>query len=127
METKTKFKTVDDYLSSLEENQKNILEELRKAIKKAAPEAKELISYNMPAFKFHGILIYYAIYKKHVGLYPASNTFGAFSEELKGYETSKGTIRFPVEKPLPLDLIERIVKFRVDENVEKEKTSKGKK
>lgn len=117
----TKFKTVDEYLSAFPAGTKAMLKEMRKTIKAAAPDAEEVISYNMPAFKFHGMLVYYAGYKGHIGFYPVSSAIVAFKKELEGYEQSKGTIRFPLDKPLPLALITKIVKFRVKENIEKEK------
>jgi uncharacterized protein YdhG (YjbR/CyaY superfamily) len=122
--TSTKFKTVDEYLSSLPANTKGILEEVRKAIKQAAPQAEELISYNMPAFTLHGRLVYYAAFKNHVGFYPVSSAIKAFQSELSDYKTSKGTIQFPIERPIPYGVITKIVKFRVRENLEKAKVKK---
>ena len=119
--TSTKFKTVDEYLSSLPANTKSILKELRKTIKQAAPQAEELISYNMPAFKLHGGLIWYAAWKEHISLYPRTSRMEAFIKELSEYEGSKGTIKFPIDRPMPFDLISKIVKFRVRENLEKTK------
>lgn len=121
---KTKFKTVDDYFSSLPESTKRILKVLRKTIRQEAPKADELISYNMPAFRLHGMLVYYAAYKQHIGFYPHSSAIKLFKDELKAYETSKGTIQFPLDKPLPLGLITKIVKFRVKENLTKSNTKR---
>ncbi len=118
---RTKFKTVDEYFSTLPPNKRSILKELRKRIKQAAPKAEELISYNIPAFKFHGLLIWYAAFKEHVSLFPKTTVNKAFSKELSKYEVSKGTIKFPIDKPLPFGLIAKIVKFRVKENIEQEK------
>ena len=115
----TTFKTVDEYFSTFPKNVKNILTELRKTIKLAAPEAEELISYNMPAFKLNGILVYYAAYKKHIGFYPTSSGIEAFKNELTGYKWANGSIQFPLDKPLPLELIIKIVIFRVAKNLEK--------
>ena len=95
-------------------------------LKKAAPGAEELISYNMPAFKLHGVLVYYAGYKNHIGFYPTGSAITAFEKELSGYKTSKGTVQFPLETSLPLPLITRIVKFRVKENLEKAEMKKKK-
>lgn len=121
----TKFKTVDEYLSAFPVTTQKLLQEVRQAIKKAAPKAEEMISYNMPAFKFHGALVYYAAYKNHIGFYPTSSGIRVFKEELGNYKTSKGAIQFPVDKPIPLNLISRIVKFRAKENLEKELAKKS--
>jgi uncharacterized protein YdhG (YjbR/CyaY superfamily) len=99
------------------------LETLRQTIRKAAPKAEEVISYQMPAFKFYGMLVYFAAYKTHIGFYPTGSGIASFKKELDKYETSKGTVRFPIDKPLPLGLIGKMVKFRVKENFEK-KTKK---
>jgi uncharacterized protein YdhG (YjbR/CyaY superfamily) len=124
---KRKFNSVDEYFSALSEKASVIIKELRTAIKEAVPEAEEKISYNMPSFRFHGILLYYAAHKEHVGFYPGNaKLITFFKEELKDFETSKGTIRFPFGKPLPIELIKKIVAFRAKENLEKEKR-KGKK
>ncbi len=122
--TSTKFKTVDEYISAFPASTKAILKELRKTIKQAAPQAEELISYNIPAFTLHGRLVYYAAYKKHIGLYPISSAIKAFQKELSDYKTSKGAIQFPLDRPIPFGLITKIVKFRVKENLEKAKTKK---
>jgi uncharacterized protein YdhG (YjbR/CyaY superfamily) len=120
--TTKKFKTVDEYLSSFPPNIKKNLTILRKAIKQAAPEAEEVISYNMPAYKFHGILIYFAAHTNHIGFYPGNKIVNiVFKDDLIEYETSKGTIKFPFEKPIPLRLIKTIVKYRVKENLDKAK------
>ena len=126
--TSKKFKTVDEYFSVIPKNRRDILGQLREAIQQAAPQAEELISYNMPAFRFHGMLVYYAAYGEHIGFYPGAGAIinEAFKNELAGYETSKGTIRFPIEKALPLRLIKNIVKYRVKQNLEKEKAKKKK-
>ena len=127
MEAISKFKTVDEYLSALPANTKEILKELRKTIKQAAPQAEELISYNMPAFKLNGMLVYYAAYKDHIGFYPTPSGIEAFKKELSDYEGAKGSIKFPIDKPLPLGLITKIVKFRLKENLEKAETKVKKK
>jgi len=124
----TKFKTVDEYLSALPPNVKKLLLDLRKAIKQAAPEAEEVISYNMPAYKFHGILVYYMAHKAHIGFYPGSSVIsGIFKNDLTGYKTSKGTIQFPFDKAIPLLLVKKIVKFRIKQNMERAKTKLKKK
>lgn len=119
MDAKTKFKTVDEYMSALPGKTKAKLQALRKTIKKAAPGAEELISYNMPAFKLQGVLVYYAAYKGHIGFYPISSAIRAFKKDLSAYERSKGTVRFPIDKPIPLNLVSKIVKYRVKENLKR--------
>src|SRR4051812_40707442 len=114
-----KYKTVDEYLSTFPESVKSTLEKLRKTIKQAAPKAEEVISYNMPAFKLNGMLVYYAAYQNHIGFYPTRSGVSVFKDELANYETSKGTVKFPIDKALPLGLVKEIVKFRVEENNEK--------
>jgi uncharacterized protein YdhG (YjbR/CyaY superfamily) len=121
METSVKFKTVAEYFSTVPANTKSILEELRKAIKEAAPKAEEVISYNMPAIKFHGILVYYAAHKEYIGLYPTASGIETFKNELSAYKWSKGAVQFPIDKPMPVHLISKIVKFRLQEDVEKAK------
>ena len=118
MTDKTKFGSVDEYLSTMPEKVKDLLEEIRKTIKQIEPGVEEVISYNMPAFKFHGILVYYAAHKEHIGFYPGSSIVNeVFEKDLVKYETSKGTIKFPLDKPLPLGLIKRIIRFRVNDNL----------
>jgi uncharacterized protein YdhG (YjbR/CyaY superfamily) len=95
------------------------LETLRQAIRETAPDAKEVISYQMPAFKQNGILVWFAAFKSHIGFFPRTSAVEAFKNKLTPYKTSKGTIRFPLNEPLPLDLIKEIVKFRVEEELNK--------
>jgi uncharacterized protein YdhG (YjbR/CyaY superfamily) len=122
MKDDTKYKSVGEYFMILPDHVRTKLNTLRTLIKKTCPEAEEVISYNMPAFRYHGILVYYAATKKHIGFYPANaRLIELFKEELKEYETSKGTIRFPYENPLPLKLIRKIVELRMIENREKTK------
>jgi uncharacterized protein YdhG (YjbR/CyaY superfamily) len=108
--------TVDEYISGCPEQLQAKLKELREAIRKAAPEAEETISYRMPAYRLNGVLVYFAAQKNHIGFYPTSSGVNAFREELAAYKTSKGAIQFPVDKPIPLKLVSTIVKFRVKEN-----------
>jgi uncharacterized protein YdhG (YjbR/CyaY superfamily) len=117
-----KFSTIDEYhaLFPLEVQKK--LQQLRQLIKKAAPKATETISYNMPAFKQHKSIVYYAAYKHHIGFYPTASPLTVFKDELTTYKTSKGAIQFPIDKPLPVALIRRIVLFRVKEDAEMAKT-----
>jgi uncharacterized protein YdhG (YjbR/CyaY superfamily) len=110
--------SVEDYLAALPEGQRVVLEKLRKTIRAAAPEAIETISYQMPTFKDHGrVLVYYAAFKDHCSLFPASNAvMEALGEELKPYFAGKGTLRFTADKPLPAALVKKIVKARIEEN-----------
>ncbi|HWZ15188.1 MAG TPA: DUF1801 domain-containing protein [Mucilaginibacter sp.] len=119
METAIKFKTVEEYFSAFPASTQRILEEVRKTVKRAAPEAKEVISYNMPAFKLNGVLVYYAAHNEHIGFYPTASPIVAFKENLSAYKFSKGAIQFPIDKPMPVDLITRMVQFRVREDMEK--------
>jgi len=121
----TKFKTVDEYISTFRASTKKILQDIRKTIKQAAPQAEDVISYNMPASKLNGILVYYAAYEKHVGFYPTASGIEVFKNELGDYKFSKGAIQFPIDKPMPFDLITKIVKFRMKETQEKEKAKKN--
>ena len=111
-----KFKTVDDYLAAWPKPVRDKLVMLRKAIKQAAPQAEETISYNIPAFKLNGMLVWYAAFGKHIGFYPRTSAMTKFKRELARYKTSKGAIQFPLEKPLPVGLVKKIVRFRVREN-----------
>lgn len=95
------------------------MEKLRSLIRKAAPKAEELISYKMPAYKLHGVLVYFAGYDHHIGFYPMPSAIEKFHRELSKYKKAKGTVQFPIDETLPADLITRMVKFRVDENIEK--------
>ena len=113
-----KFKSVEEYLSTLPKEIKIQMLVLRKIIKETAPDAEELISYNMPAFKYYGILVYYAAHKEHIGFYPGNKAVNeVFKEKLIKYETSKGTIRFPYDGKIPKELIKSIIKFRMKENI----------
>ncbi len=114
-------KNIDEYITGCPEHVREKLKELRETIRKAAPVAEEKISYQMPAFNLNGILVYFAAQTRHIGFYPTSSGVAAFKKELAGYKTSKGAIQFPTDKPLPLDLIARIVQFRVRKNSTKGK------
>jgi len=110
---------IEQYIAGFPESTREKLEVLRETIKKNAPGATEIISYQMPSFKLNGILVYYAGYKNHIGFYPTGSGIVAFQPLLAGYKWSKGTIQFPLDKPLPLELISEIVKYRVSENLSK--------
>ena len=114
---KAHYDSIDDYIKQFTPEVQEKLEALRKVIKESATDATEKISYQMPAFYLHGNLVYFAAFKHHIGFYPTSSGIEAFKDELSGYKSSKGSVQFPIEKPLPYDLISRIVKFRVGENM----------
>jgi uncharacterized protein YdhG (YjbR/CyaY superfamily) len=113
------FHSIDEYIAAFPEDIQKILRELRTTIKKSAPGAEERISYQIPTFALKGNLVHFAAYKKHIGFYPTSSGILAFKPELSIYEYAKGTVRFPLGKPLPLKLISKIVKYRVAENLRK--------
>ena len=113
------YKNVDEYISTFPKNVQAILQKLRQTIKEAAPGAEEVISYQMPAFKLNGVLLWFAAFKDHISLFPKVSAIEAFKEKLANYEISKGTIRFPLNKPIPFNLIKEIVQFRVKENLDK--------
>jgi uncharacterized protein YdhG (YjbR/CyaY superfamily) len=110
---------IDNYISGFPIETQKLLMQMRSLIKKTVPKAEEVISYGMPAFRFHGILVYYAGYKHHIGFYPTASGIREFQKEFSEYKSSKGAVQFPIAKPLPLDLITRIVKFRIQENLKK--------
>jgi uncharacterized protein YdhG (YjbR/CyaY superfamily) len=125
METKKGFASIDEYIGSFPQGTQKILKEIRATIKAAAPQAEEKISYKMPTFFLNGNLIHFAAFKNHIGLYPTPSGTEAFKEEIAKYKGAKGSIQLPIDKPMPLKLISRIVKFRVAENLQKVK-AKGK-
>jgi uncharacterized protein YdhG (YjbR/CyaY superfamily) len=113
------FRSINEYIATFPEEIQTLLEAVRATIRTAAPDAEEKISYQMPAFTLHGNLVYFAAWKKHIGLYAMPSGNAAFEAELSAYERSKGAVKFPIDQPLPLDLISRIVQFRVAENLAK--------
>jgi uncharacterized protein YdhG (YjbR/CyaY superfamily) len=115
------FKDIDSYIGKQAVDLRERLKQIRQTIKTSAPKAEEVISYGMPAFKYHGMLVYFAAFKNHIGFYALPSGNEAFQKELSVYKQGKGSIQFPLDKPLPLALIKKIVKFRVKENLEKEK------
>jgi len=121
MEDKKKqFKTIDAYIKTFPKDVQHILEEMRQTIRKAAPQAVETISYQMPTFKLEGKgLVYFAAFKNHIGFYPIPSGIEAFEEELSRYKQGKGSVQFPINQPVPFDLVRRIVRFRVKEALEK--------
>jgi uncharacterized protein YdhG (YjbR/CyaY superfamily) len=116
-------KTIDEYISGFPENVRLLLEQIRAAIRAAAPEAVEKISYQMPAFDLNGNLVFFAAWKKHIGFYPSGSRIAAFKTQLAAYPNSKGSIQFVLDQPIPLDLIGEIVQFRVAENLRKSKVN----
>jgi len=119
-------KDINDYISNFPPEIQNKLQEIRNTISKYAPNAIEAISYQMPTFKLNGNLVYFAVFKNHIGFYPTSSGIKAFEREISSYLHSKGTIKFPFDKPLPIDLIKNIVLFRVKENLNKSVKTKQK-
>jgi len=115
---------VDMYINSFSEEIQSLLEQIRATIRQAAPEAKETIGYAIPTYVLNGNLVHFAAYNKHIGFYPGPSGIETFKEELAAYKGAKGSVQFPIDNPMPLDLITKIVKFRVKENMEK--TSKKK-
>jgi len=120
MDTGTKFKTVEEYFSTLSPDVRDVLEDLRKTIKQAAPKAEEVISYNMPAIKQGKAIVYYAAHKEHIGFYPTSSPMMVFKDQLAAFKTSKGAIQFPIDKPIPKKLVKDIVRYRLTQVQEKE-------
>jgi uncharacterized protein YdhG (YjbR/CyaY superfamily) len=124
---KAGYSTIDEYIATFPGDIQQKLEAVRATIKNEAPEAQEKISYQMPTFYLYGNLVHFAAFKNHIGFFPIPSGIEAFKDELSQFETSKGGIRFPLSQPLPLKLISKIVKFRVDENLKKAKQKANKK
>jgi uncharacterized protein YdhG (YjbR/CyaY superfamily) len=116
VESKKGFSTIDEYIRTFPKEVQKKLETIRKLIRKLAPEAQEKISYQMPTFYLNGNLVHFAAFKNHIGLYPTPSGISAFQEELSKYRNAKGSVQFPLDKALPLDLIGRIVKYRIEKN-----------
>ncbi len=127
MENKPGFTSIDEYIATFPAEIQKILEEVRAAIKVAAPEAEEKISYQMPTFFLKGNLVHFAAFKHHLGFYPAPTGIEAFARDLAPYKGAKGSVQFPLDQPMPLDLIARIVKYRVAENLKQGELKTGKK
>jgi len=123
-----KAKDIDGYIAGFPQDVQTILEQVRATIKAAAPEAGETISYAIPTFTLHGNLVHFAAFKNHIGFYPTPTGIDEFEQELSVYKQGKGSVQFPLDKPMPLDLITRMVKFRIKKNSEKaakKKATKG--
>jgi len=123
-----KYTDIDSYIACFPQETQLILKKIRETIRKAAPEAKETISYGIPTFTFNGNLVHFGGYEKHIGFYPGAEGIASFKEELSAYKGGKGTVQFPLDNSIPYALITKIVKFRVLQNLEKakEKSSKTK-
>lgn len=122
---KKSTKDIDDYIADLPKDVQEIMEKIRSTIRKAAPDATETISYKMPTFNLNGhYLVYFAAYKKHIGMYPVPAGDEEFRREIATYQAGKGTLQFPLDQPIPYKLITKIVKFRVQENLKKAETKK---
>ena len=121
--------TVDQYIAAFPADVKKRMQQLRKTIKAAAPKADEVISYQMPGYKYFGMLVYFAAYKNHIGFYPGAGGVLEFYKELSSFKSAKGSVQFPHDRPIPFEIISKIVKFRVKQNEEKGslKRSNGKK
>jgi uncharacterized protein YdhG (YjbR/CyaY superfamily) len=119
MDRKEHFKTIDGYIKTFPEDTQSILEKMRRTIQNAAPEAAEAISYQIPTFKLNGNLVHFAAFKKHIGFYPTSSGIEAFKKELSPYKGGRGSVQFPINKPIPYDLVRKITMFRVKENLKK--------
>jgi len=113
------FNSIDEYIASYPEDIQNILNDIRATIRAAAPEATEKISYQMPTFFLNGNLVHFAAFKTHIGFYPTPSGIDEFKAELSKYKGGKGSIQFPIDQPVPLDLIAKIVKYRISENLKK--------
>ncbi|MDO8899046.1 MAG: DUF1801 domain-containing protein [Bacteroidales bacterium] len=118
-EKATKVTDIESYIAGFPEHTQLKLQQIRNAIREAAPDAAETINYQMPTFQLHGNLVHFAGYKMHIGFYPAPSGIAAFETELTPWSYAKGSVQFPLNEPLPLELIQRIVSFRVRENLEK--------
>lgn len=119
-----KTNEIDRYISEFPKETQIKLEQVRATILKAAPKSEEVISYKMPSYKLNGMLVWFAGYKNHIGFYPGSNGIKTFSKEIAIYKWAKGSVQFPLDKPMPLPLITKIVKYKLKENEEKTKAKR---
>jgi uncharacterized protein YdhG (YjbR/CyaY superfamily) len=124
---KAGFTSIDEYISTFPKDIQEVLKKLRATIKKAAPNAKETISYQIPTFTLNGNLVHFAVFKNHIGFYPTPTGMENFKAELSVYEGAKGSVKFPLDKPIPYELISKIVAFRVKENLERAEAKEQKK
>jgi uncharacterized protein YdhG (YjbR/CyaY superfamily) len=117
--SKIQPKTINEYIAMFPQNVQDILKKLRRVIRQSVPGAEETISYGIPTFKLNGNLVHFAAYRNHIGFYPTSSGIEAFKKELLSYKWAKGSVQFPLDKPLPFDLVKKIVAYRVRENLGK--------
>ena len=117
--TRKQFKTIDEYIKTFPGNVQGILERMRQTVRKAAPEAEEASSYQIPGFKLNGNLVWFAAFKNHIGFYPTNAGIKAFEKELSPYKRAKGSVQFPIDKPIPYELVKKMVMFRREENLGK--------
>jgi uncharacterized protein YdhG (YjbR/CyaY superfamily) len=115
---------VDDYIARFPDRTQTLLQQLRNTIREEVPDAEEVISYQMPAYKWNGMLVYFAGYEKHIGFYPTGTGIEAFHHEFAGFKWSKGAVQFPLDRELPLELVRRMVRFRLEQNSLKTKAGK---
>jgi uncharacterized protein YdhG (YjbR/CyaY superfamily) len=115
--TEAGFSSIDEYIQSCPESVRKMLQDIRATIHNAVPEAEETISYSMPAFRLKGLLLYFSACKSHIGVYPTSSGIEAFKPELASFKHAKGSVQFPLDRPMPLDLIAKIAKFRAKEDL----------
>ncbi|MHA4893701.1 iron chaperone [Pedobacter sp. PWIIR3] len=120
----TKIETIEEYIASFPQDAQTQMKEVREAIRKAAPDAQERISYAIPTFTLNGNLVHFAAYKNHIGFYPGAAGIAAFKEKLSVYKGAKGSVQFPIDKPMPLDIITEITRFRVEQNLAKPQKKK---
>lgn len=125
-EAKAEPKDIDEYIAGFPKDVQLILEQIRATVKEAAPDAEETIKYAMPTFTLKGNLVYFAAFKNHIGFYATPTGNEAFKKDISGYKTGKGSVQFPLDKPMPLPLITKIVTFRVKQNLERSTAKKGK-
>jgi len=116
---KKQVKTMDEYIATFPKNVQDILEKLRRVIKESAPKAEETINYGIPTFKLNGNLVHFAAFKNHIGFYPTPSAIVAFKKGLSPYKQAKGSVQFPLDKPIPFSIVKKIVKYRVKENLDK--------
>ena len=119
---RTRAETIDEYIESCPSEVQPLLQQMRLTIRKAAPRAEETISYSIPAFRQNGIIVWFAAFKNHIGFYPGASGIAQFKKELSRFKNAKGSVQFPINKPLPLALVARIVRFRVAEKMKSPKT-----
>ncbi|GAB3313344.1 DUF1801 domain-containing protein [Larkinella ripae] len=117
--TTAKPETIDEYIAGFPNDVQTLLEQVRATVKAAAPDAQEAIKYAMPTFVLNGNLVHFGAFKNHIGFYSTPSGHSEFQEDLSAYKGAKGSVQFPLDKPLPLDLITKIVEFRAKENLEK--------